>query len=168
MTTTDTNNNFLDDSLEYEAWLLNIEASITYKNKSLIQWLEELAMPYIDTTSELTPAEIDIVHNKYINLTEVVYTNLALVRSADKIATAIFDTELTKKKQEIEEQRSEAGLKRFTAESLNNAAMNQCERSYKNKILNECLLCFWETQSYKLKNLNDRLTSLHMAKRSSY
>ena len=51
------NEELFEDSIEYESWLINVEASITFKGKSLSDWTEELSIPTISLARELTVNE---------------------------------------------------------------------------------------------------------------
>lgn len=161
-----TEDELMDQSTEYETLLINLESSITFKNKSLAQWSQELSIPVIGNGEEPTQHELEVLNTQYINLTEIVYSNLAIAKSSSIVVNSYYERILITKKRNIEEARELANARKLSAESLNNQAFLQCEQEFNNKIRSECLLQFWESQAYKLKNLNDRLTSLHISKRS--
>lgn len=161
-----TEDELMDQSTEYETLLINLESSITFKNKSLAQWNQELAIPILSDGSEPTQHELEVLNTKFINLTEVVYSNLSISKSSSVMVNANYERKLISKKREIEESRELANSRKLSVDSLNTQALLQCEQEFNNKIISDCLLQFWESQAYKLKNLNDRLTTLHISKRS--
>ena len=165
---TDFNNDhqedFLQDSMEFEAWLLNTEASIMFKGKSLADWSEVLRIPTVSVDRELTITELELLHNRALGLIEEVMSNLAIAKSANYSAKSSHELAMIRCRKSLIDAYSVEGRKLPTNDNIEKLCINSCIKTYKIFVMSEVICEFWNIQSFKLSRFNERLTSLNYAK----
>ena len=154
---------FLEDVTEFQSWVLNVEASIVYKGKSLKDWAISLEVPST-VSSNLSLEEVEKFNNKLIILTETIMSNLAIAKAAYFSAKAGHALEMLKQRNRITDNVSSSGRKLPSAENLEKQCLSRCVSTWKLELMNEVVYEFWNTQSYKLSHLHSRATSLNILK----
>lgn len=159
---------FLDDSHTYEIWLVSIINSIVYRDKSLAEWENHLNLP--DASMSTNPDEVEAYNNKLINLTETIMSNTAYSKVAFLKAEAHHKEALLKAREEIIEEITIAnsGKRAPSADSMEKMCETKCLKSYKLLESSRAIFEFWNTHSYKLNRLHDRMTSLNILKKNGY
>lgn len=158
--------NFLQDSLEFEAWICNIEASIIFKTKSLKDWNTLLNIPTITNNQELSNIELEMLNHRALNMVEIVMSNLAIAKSGYFSAKANHELDMIRVRKNIQTEYSTTNRKLPSNENLEKLCLLECMRSYKLFVMSEIIQEFWNVQSYKLNQYNTRLTSLNISKRN--
>lgn len=157
---------FLQESLEFEAHVLNLESSIMFKNKTLLDWNIELAIPTVSTNQDISMEALERLHLKALNTIETVMSNLSIARSAYIAAKSNHEANLIRTHKIISEEIEEEGRRKPTNEYLSKLTEHRCLRTFKVYAMSDLVYNFWNTQSYKLNQLNERLTSLNYTKRN--
>lgn len=158
--------NLLGDSVEYESWLINIESSITFRGKNLSSWTEELNIPTLSIDSELSIQELELLNQRLINLISIVMDNLALSRAAANGAKLNYELGVINQKRILCDIAEQEGRRIPSKDTLNDLASERCSQLFRQLGRSELVFEYWNTQSYKLKNLDSRITSLSFAKRT--
>lgn len=156
----------LEDSVEYEAWLINTESSITFRGNNLATWTEELCIPTISLDSELSINELELLNQRIINITDVVMNNLSLAKIAFSAAKTNYELDLMNNKRILCDTFILEGKRIPGNETLTSLAAEKCQKSFRIMARSELVFEYWNTQSYKLIRLDSRMTSLGVAKRS--
>lgn len=159
---------FLDDSHNYELWLVSIINSIVYRDKSLAEWENHLNLP--DASASTNPDEVEAYNNKLINLTETIMSNTAYSKVAFLKADAQHKEALLVARGEIlaEIEKANSGKRAPSADSMEKMCETRCLKSYKLLESSRAIYEFWNTHSYKLNRLHDRMTSLNILKKNGY
>ena len=160
---------FLQESSEFEAHLLNLETSIVFKGRTLVQWNEHLAIPTVSVTQDISVSQLEQLHAKALNTIETVMSNLAIARSAFIAAKSNHEVNLLRSYRDLSEEFSNStteGRRKPSNEYLNKLCEVRCLKTFKIYAMSDLLYNFWNTQSYKLNQLNERLTSLNYTKRN--
>lgn len=156
---------FLEDSTQFEIHVMTLENSIIFKNKSLIQWNEELAIPTVSADQDISMAQLETLHLKALNTIETVMSNLAISRSSYLAAKSNHEINMISNHRVIREEVELSG-KRPTNDFINKLCEEHCLNTFKVYAMSDLIFNFWQDQSYKLKQLNERLTSLNYTKRN--
>lgn len=157
---------FLEDSQAYELWLITVMNSVVYRDKSLQEWEEFLNLP--DASSSINTDEVEKFNNKLINLTETVGSNTAYSKVAYLKAEAAHKEAMLKERAKILDE-IEGSIKRApSADSMEKMCENRCIKTLKIFESSRAIYEFWNTHSYKLNRLHDRMTSLNILKKTGY
>ena len=158
--------NFLEDSQDYEIWLVTVMNSVVYRDKSLQEWEAFLNLP--DASASINPDEVEKFNNKLINLTEIVMSNTAYSKVAYLKAEAAHKEAMLKERSKILTE-LEGSIKRApSADSMEKMCEHRCIKSFKILESSRAIYEFWNTHSYKLNRLHDRMTSLNILKKTGY
>lgn len=157
---------FLQESSEFEAHLINLENSIVFKGKTLDQWNRELAIPTVSVSQDLSIAQLEQLHAKALNTIEVVMSNLSIARSAFIASKSNHEVNLLRSYKAISEELDIEGRRKPSNEYINKLCELRCLKTFKIYAMSDLIYNFWNTQSYKLNQLNERLTSLNYTKRN--
>lgn len=148
----------------YDKTLFYSSQSLKYEGKTLSEWNEELEFPFIDDDDDLAVRfqEISIC---YIKLNEVIHSNLGIAKAAYHMAELYYRNRMTKKKAEIrrniEAKNQTKGTSRMPGiDTLEAMAEADCLSEYASLKISEIIFEFWQTMSFRLKNIDSRLTSL--------
>lgn len=155
---------FLQSSLEFEAWLINMQASTMFLGKSLLDWRDELNIPTVSSDTEMTVTEVELLHNRTINLIETVMSNLAVAKSAYLAAKSSHEIAMIRTRKAIMDRNALEGKKNPSNEALEKQCQYLCERTFLIFSMSEVIHDFWNTQSFKLSRLSERLTSINYIK----
>lgn len=155
---------FLQSSMEFEAWLINMQASTMFLGKSLIDWSAELSIPTVSSDSEMTVTEVELLHNRTINSIEIVMTNLAIAKSAFLAAKSSHEIAMIRCRKAIMDHNTLEGKKNPSNESLEKLCLLRCMKTYLIFSMSEVIHDFWNIQSFKLSRLSERLTSINYIK----
>lgn len=160
--------NFLEDSQAYEIWLVTVMNSIVYRNKSLQEWEEHLNLP--DASSSINSEQVEEYNNKLINLTETIMSNTAYSKVAYLKAEAQHKELMLRARESILEDiaRSNSGKRSPSVDALDKMCELKCIDSFKIQENSKAIFEFWNTHSYKLNRLHDRMTSLNILKKNGY
>lgn len=156
---------FLQESVEFEVHVLNLENSILFKNKTLGQWNTELAIPTVSTNQDISLSQLEMLHLKALNTIEVVMSNLSIARSSYIAAKSNHEANMIRN-HKITREEIEATGKRPTNDFVQKLCEERCLKTFKIYAMSDLIYNFWNTQSYKLNQLNERLTSLNYTKRN--
>jgi len=156
---------FLEDSTQFEVHVMTLENSIIFKNKSLIQWNEELAIPTVSANEDISIAQLETLHLKALNTIETVMTNLSIARSSYLAAKSNHEINMIRSHKVIREE-IEGTTRKPTNDFINKLCEERCLNTFKVYAMSDLIFNFWQDQSYKLKQLNERLTSLNYTKRN--
>lgn len=156
---------FLQESLEFEAHVVNLENSIMFKNKTLNQWNTELAIPTISVSQDISITQLQMLHMKALNTIETVMSNLAIARGAYIAAKSNHEANMIRSHKQTRAEIETSG-KRPTNEFVQKLCEERCLNTFKKYAMSDLVFNFWQDQSYKLKQLNERLTSLNYTQRS--
>lgn len=156
---------FLQESTEFEVHVLNLETSIVFKGKTLQQWNQELAIPTVSTNQDVSITQLEMMHLKALNSIETVMSNLAIARSAYIAAKSNHEANMIRNHKSTREE-IEATGKRPTNDFVQKLCEERCLNTFKVYSMSDLIYNFWNTQSYKLNQLNERLTSLNYTKRN--
>ena len=160
------NEELFEDSIEYESWLINVEASITFKGKSLSDWTEELSIPTISITKELNVNELELLSQRMINVVEIVMSNLGSATSAHLSAKTEHELNYATQRRIITDLYSENGKRIPAKETLDALVLEACEVTYRKMSRSSLVSDYWNNQSYKLHRLDSYIKSLNIAKRT--
>lgn len=156
----------LEDSQAYEIWLVTVINSVVYREKSLQEWEVELNLP--DASASINPDEVEKFNNKLLNLTEVIMSNTAYSKVAFLKADAAHKEAMLRAREDILIE-LEGSIKRApSADSMEKMCETRCLASYKLLESSRAIYEFWNTHSYKLNRLHDRMTSLNILKKTGY
>lgn len=159
-------NNFLEDSQEYELWFVTVINSIVYRDKSLEEWSEYLNIP--DAAASLNIDEVEKYNNKLLNLTETVGSNTALSKIAYLKAEAAHKEAMLTERNKILEELEGTPKKAPSAENMEKMCEYRCLKTLKLFESSRAIYEFWNTHSFKLNRLHDRMTSLNILKKTGY
>lgn len=158
--------NFLEDSQAYEVWLVTVMNSVVYRDKSLQEWESCLNLP--DASSSINPDEVEKFNNKLLNLTEIIGSNTAYSKVAYLKAEAAHKEAMLKERANILIE-IEGSIKRApSADSMEKLCETRCIKSLKIYESSRAIYEFWNTHSFKLNRLHDRMTSLNILKKTGY
>lgn len=155
---------FLQNSLEFEAWVLNIEASIMFKGKSLIDWNTTLSIPTVSADTELTVSEVELLHNQALNTIETVMSNLSIAKSAYYSAKSNHEISMIRNRKMILDEFNNDNKKPPSSENIEKLCLLRSMKTYKIYVMSEIIHEFWNVQSFKLSRFNERLTSINYIK----
>lgn len=156
---------FLQESTEFEVHVLNLETSLVFKGKTLDQWNKELAIPTVSVSQDISTAQLQMLHMKALNTIETVMSNLAIARSAYIAAKSNHEANMIRNHKRTREEIETTG-KRPTNEFVQKLCEERCLNTFKTYAMSDLVFNFWQDQSYKLKQLNERLTSLNYTQRT--
>lgn len=160
----DIDEEMLQTSMDFEAFLLNVEASLIFKNKSLKEWYDLVKLPVIPVDRELSAIEIDLINQNIFNISEIILSNFSLSKSLYLISKNKLETERYKNKKKLE-----------TDYQLNNKKLPNTKKAFDELVEETCIkyinICyraeavmeFWKEQVTKLNIMNSRMTSLSIA-----
>lgn len=152
----------LTDYKEYEEWNEFTIEAITYRHKSLEDWASELSIPEVISNNA---EEIELINRAAIKNLEIVGTHLSLSKSSYLLAKAKYQLQLNKEKNLIVEEIESTSTKRLPSqENLERMALNNSQKEWRTMLKAEIVYEFWQAQSYKLNQINARLTSLNVMK----
>ena len=160
------NEELFEDSIEYESWLINVEASITFKGKSLSDWTQELSIPTISLARELNVNELELLSQRMINVVEIVMSNLGSANSAYLSSKIEHELNYANKRRIITDSYSESGKRIPSKETLDSIVLEECEETYRKMSRSSLIHEYWNNQSYKLHRLDNYIKSLNIAKRT--
>lgn len=160
------NEELFEDSIEYESWLINVEASITFKGKSLSDWTEELSIPTISLARELTVNELELLSQRMINVIEIVMSNLASATNAYLSSKTEHELNYANQRRIITDCYSENGKRIPAKETLDSLVLEACSSSYRKTSRSSLVKDYWNNQNYKLHRLDSYIKSLNIAKRT--
>lgn len=154
--------NTLTNYDEYEQWNELAIDSITYKQRTLEDWAEELIIPEVCSNNL---EEIELANYRAIKNTEVVGKHLSLSKATFLLSKASYQSKLNKEKNIIVEEIESSSTKRLPSqENLERMALNKSQKEWRVMLKSEIIYEFWQTQSYKLNQIHTRLTSLNIIK----
>lgn len=156
----------LDDCTDLQAWVLNTEASIVYKGKSLKEWVTALRIPATISTN-MSIEEVETINNQLLILTETVMSNLSIAKASHYAAKAAHDIEMLKARDKVLDELSNNGstTKRApSSETIEKLCYSKCINTWTLQFKTEITYEFWNVQSYKLSHLHSRMTSLNILK----
>lgn len=156
---------FLQESTDFEVHVLNLESSIVFKGKTLSQWNKELAIPTVSTDQDISLAQLEMLHLKALNTIETVMSNLSIARSAYIAAKSNHEANMIRNHKSTREELESTG-KRPTNDFVQKVCEERCLKTFKIYSMSDLIFSFWNTQSYKLNQFNERLTSLNYTKRN--
>ena len=157
---------FLQESVEFEVHVLNLESSILFKTKTLKEWNEELAIPTVSSNQDISIAQLETLHLKALNTIEIVMSNLTIARSAYIAAKSNHEANMIRNHKIISDEIESEGRRKPTNEYINKLCELRCLKTFKIFAMSDLIYNFWNTQSYKLNQLNERLTILNYTKRN--
>lgn len=157
---------FLQESVEFEVHVLNLESSILFKTKTLKEWNEELAIPTVSSNQDISIAQLETLHLKALNTIEIVMSNLTIARSAYIAAKSNHEANMIRNHKIISDEIESEGRRKPTNEYINKLCELRCLKTFKIFAMSDLIYNFWNTQSYKLNQFNERLTSLNYTKRT--
>ena len=157
----DIQTDFLETSFDFESWALKVEYSVTYKQKSLAEWSEELATPRISEDMEFS--DIEKLNIQVVELSETIHKNLAITKAAFYAARAAHSISMQKARQEILDN-LDSSKRSPSQESMEKLCLDKCMSTWRISFMAEILFEFWTTHSFKLSRLDSRLTSLNILK----
>ena len=160
------NEELFEDSIEYESWLINVEASITFNGKSLSAWTEELSIPTISITRELSVNELELLNQRMINVVEIVMSSLGSANNAFASAKMAYELNCANERRVVTETLLENGKRIPTKETLDALVLTACETTYRKMSRSSLIYDYWNNQSYKLHRLEGYMKSLNIAKRT--
>lgn len=158
-------NDLIEESLNFELYVLEIENSLVFKGRSLDQWNKELAIPTIGVRQDLSMVELETMHLKTLSSIETVMSNLAISRSIYLRAKSEHEENMIRTYSIVRDE-LELANKRPTNDFVQKICEERCLTTRNRFNLSEIIFEFFQTQSYKLKQLNERLTSLNFTKRN--
>lgn len=156
---------YLEESTQFEVHVMTLENSIIFKDKSLIQWNQELAIPTVSANQDISIAQLETLHLKALNTIETVMTNLSIARCSYLAAKSNHEINMISNHRVIREEVEGMG-KKPTNDFINKLCEERCLNTFKIYAMSDLIFNFWQDQSYKLKQLNERLTSLNYTKRN--
>ena len=155
---------FLQESMEFENWVLTMGSSLIFKGNSLDDWNKELQIPTVSSSSELSLSEVEVLNGKALSLIEVVMSNLSIAKSSFFAAKAAHEINMIKTRRSIIESCELANSRIPSNENLEKQCSLTCLKTYKILMMSEIVFEFWNIQSFKLNRFNERLTSINISK----
>ena len=153
------NDSILEDNFEFESYYLKSINSLTFESKSLDEWSDELQIEIPANEDFLTLKDINILNNQILNITEIVYSNLAKTKSTYYAAKANHSLKIQSTRKEILS--SLDSTKRApSADLLEKMCLDANIKSYRQLLMCEIIYEFWNTQSYKLSQIQNRMTTI--------
>ena len=151
----------LESTFDYESWAINMEAGLTYKGKSIDQWSKELAINIKDV--DYTLDEIEKLNYKALTIIEIVMTNVSLTKATFFASKAQHALALQKARTTVLKDLAVTG-KKPGQEAIEKLCLDKCNKTWRLQFMSEIIFEFWNTQSFKLNQINSRLTSLNIIK----
>lgn len=146
---------------ESEDWTnLSID-SITYKTKTLDEWSQELSLPDLDLH---LLDNVEKYNNSAIKITEKVGRHLSLTKASYYLAKAAFSHKIHTEKMNISKSIEGTNKKLPSQDNLERLALDKSTKEWRLMIKSELIYEFWLTHSYKINQINARLTSLNVLK----
>ena len=105
------------------------------------------------------------MHLKTLSSIEIVMSNLSIARSVFLRAKSEHEENMLRTYKQVREELERLN-KRPTIDFVQKLCEEQCISTSSRLNLSEIIFEFFQTQSYKLKQLNERLTSLNYTKRN--
>ena len=155
---------FLQESMEFENWVLTMGASLMFKGKSLDDWNNTLQIPTVSSTSELNLSEVEILNGKALSLIEIVMSNLSIAKSSFFAAKAAHEINMIKTRRNIIDLCESTNKRIPSNDNLEKQCSLDCLKTYKILMMSEIVFEFWNIQSFKLNRFNERLTRINISK----
>ena len=156
----------IEDSIDYEDFSSRVYKFTFFKGHSLTEWAEILSMPRVSCSEDISPNELDVLNQKFLNLSNIITENLAEAGVILKTAEAAHTLKMLNVKQIVEEElvRNSPFKRAPTVKDKEDACLLACVDTYRRLKRAEAVVSFWTQHSYKLKNLDGRLISLSRSK----
>lgn len=156
----------IEDSIDYEDFSSRVYKFIFFKGYSLSEWSQILSMPEVNCSEDISPAELDLLNQKFLNISNIVTENLAEATVILGSAETSHTIEMLRVKESVEEEliRNSPFKKAPTVKDKEDACLLACINTYRRLKRAEAVVSFWTQHSYKLKNLDGRLISLSRSK----
>lgn len=145
---------------EYDKFSYIAAKVIRFKDKTIEEWLEEVAIPQVDSTMSLD--EMERLNLMAINLIEKVNRNYGLAKSAFDLASIKYTAAYQKEKITLMEEAKKAKIKMPSADALDTAVQHNIQDTYLAHKIAELFYEFWKSVQTKVKSFDGRLTSLSM------
>lgn len=160
--------NISSGMFEYDRAIYYSTNSITFEGKTLSEWTELLEFPFIDEDQNLQTQLIGIT-NRYIELNEIIHVNLAISKASFHLSELSYRNTMSRTKAEIRRNIEAKNLKKGTSrmpgiDTLEAMAEGTCLSQYSSLKLSEIVYEYWQTMSFKLRNIDSRLTNLSILK----
>lgn len=160
--------------LEHERHSFSIHSSITFKGKTMEQWLQDCKIPDLESVETLS--EQEELNKQYINKCELVMTNLAYARSDFMYIKMKYKNALINAQEGIKseiatwnaENPNSKSRRVPGAETLEGSAKARVMDIYNAYYISQIFKEFWETIYEKINMVNFRLTGLNSLKNASY
>lgn len=133
---------------------------IKFRDKTLDEWLDEIAIPEISLSMSMDDMEKSNI--LAINLIEKVNRNYSYAKSAFDLASLKYETGYQNEKVSILQAYQRENKKFPTSEMLATLAGNNTQDLYAAYKISELFYEFWKTAQQKIKSLDGRLTSISM------
>ncbi len=157
---------FIEDSEKYEAWLATIINTVTFEGNTLAEWDEALSLP--DASSSMNPEEVEKFNNQLLNLTETVGKNTAYAKVAYLKAETHHKVAMLVARDDILSDLEGTMRKPPSADNMEKMCEYRCLSTLKVVESSKLIYEFWNTHSYKINKLHERLTSLNILKKNGY
>lgn len=146
---------------EYSEWDSICIESIKYKDKTLVEWSQKLTLPNLDLQSL---NEIEHANIQAMKITELIGLHASLTKSSYLLAKASYQNKLNIEKNNILDELVNSPKRAPSQDTLERMALNNCLKEWRLMVKSELVYEFWQTHSYKLNQIHNRLTSLNILK----
>ncbi len=137
-----------------------IENGLLFRKKTINQWAEEIALPYLDSRMSVT--EIQDFNFKFIEINEIVMENLAYAKSYNELSKAKYEIAKQHKQDSIISEIKADSTKRLPGvDALDRMAAGGCINEYNALKMTEVFLEFWRVQYDRLRLLDSRLSNIN-------
>ena len=136
-----------------------VEKSLTFKGMSLDEWSSVIATPAIH--DKMTITEIHSFNIKFIELNEIVMSNLAYSKSYYEMATAKYSSSLKAAMNALITRINNDSTKKMPGvDSIERMAAINCGNQQVAMDISKMFYEFWKIHADKLKGLDSRLNNI--------
>lgn len=143
---------------DYNLYAQTANSVIKFKDKTLIEWTDELETPTLAAGASIS--QLEAYNFVILRLNETVIKNLAYARATLATSKMLYKRRLDEVKANLFEQ-SVKRLSQEAAESIAKRDLADILHAYE---LASMFCEYWEVQFEKIQLVNDRLTSLNILK----
>lgn len=151
----------------YDRYSFIANNSIKFRKKSINEWIDATKLPEIK--EKMSIDELEEFNHKFLNINEIIMSNLAFARSGFNTAKLHYSSKILKAKTDIireihEWNNTNSNKPRRVpgSEILEEQAKHRCIEVYSAFQLAEMFYEFWQIMHDKLKLIDNRLTGMNI------
>ena len=150
----------LDATELIETQVALVEDGLTFRGKPLSLWQEDIYLPIPHNKMSVT--EIQDFNYKFIEINEIIMTNLSYSKSYNEMSKAEYDLAVNRSLESITNSIRNDDKKRLPGfDALNRMAAASCMKQYTAMKVTEMFLEFWRVQYDRMRLIDSRLSNIN-------